>query len=139
MSAQHFTLRRLRVRAQDGNRLISLINIVFLLLIFFMLMSSYAPPSSDRVTLPQAQAPTVHMDQDAAALTVTANGTVLMGQRTVDLNALKPVPAHVQLLADRDLLAADLAVVLGRLEGAGVSKVSLVTRAAGAGAKATVK
>jgi len=116
--------------------LLPLINIVFLLMIFFMLIGGFASPDVLPVRPPAAIAP----DRDAAdseTLSISADGEMLLGDRFIDDAELvsrvrdwviehPDQPLRVKADADRD--AAEMIGLLSRLREAGVKKVLLVAR-----------
>jgi biopolymer transport protein ExbD len=112
---------------------IALINIVFLMLIFFLVAGTLSPPLD----------PTVSMigTEDAAraeppdALSVTAEGTLRYRGRETTLEAhLAAHPAEdgapFRLVVDRDLPATDLVGLTGDLRAAGIETVTVVTERA---------
>ncbi len=62
--------------------IISLIDVVLMLLIFFMLSTSFVHPSRIRVTLPHASA-TATPQPAAITITVTRTGTLLVNNRAL--------------------------------------------------------
>ena len=59
-------------RAPRGESIVPMINVVFLLLVFFLMTSRLAPPEAFEVTPPAAEAPGA--DGEGAALLVSAEG-----------------------------------------------------------------
>ena len=106
---------------------IGLINVVFLMLVFFLLAGTIAPPGQPglqlvRITDPGAQAP-----QDA--LVLTAEGTLLHrgAQATVEgYLASLPAPATARLMPDQDAPAALMVATANRLAQAGASRVVII-------------
>jgi biopolymer transport protein ExbD len=78
--------RRTKVRAQFT--MSSLTDIVFLLLIFFMLTSTLVVPHALNVTLPKATSPTT-ADQQTVQLLITEDKEYYINTTKVPLNRLK--------------------------------------------------
>ena len=115
---------------------ITLINVVFLMLIFFLIAGTLTPPLDKDVTListlqsEQAEPPD--------ALFVTADG--IMRSRGDEVTApgyvaavrqkellLPEDPVTVKIAADRDLPAERLIAIVGELRDAGATRISVVT------------
>ncbi|WP_274425709.1 ExbD/TolR family protein [Chelativorans sp. YIM 93263] len=111
---------------------IALINIVFLMLIFFLIAGTVAPLDHD-VRLISTE--TADRAELADALFVTPDGEMRVGGRATDpaayVEALKAEgsdgDAPVKVAADRDLPAERLIDVVAALRKAGADKVSIVT------------
>lgn len=109
----------------------ALINIVFLMLVFFMVAGTLAPPMDGRVTLVQTR------DLDGApppdALVAHADGTLsYRGQAVSDgASYLSDLPAEnrarVRIVPDRDFPATDLIALARDLQTAGAEQVVVVT------------
>ncbi|MCB1746532.1 MAG: biopolymer transporter ExbD [Gammaproteobacteria bacterium] len=125
-----------RTRGSDAP-LIPLINIVFLLLVFFMVAGQIAPTrdlgveppaSQSRAPLPTAPLRLVLRRNGALSLdghaVATANLAMTLGAA--------PRGAPVALAADHDVRAGTLAPVLTALRAAGLAEVTLYTRRADA-------
>ncbi|POF28376.1 ExbD/TolR family protein [Roseibium marinum] len=113
---------------------ISLINIVFLMLIFFLVAGRLAPPQDPEVTLSQAEKADPLPPPDA--LYARADGTLhyreqpvsaqeYLSQHILAEETSKPV---VRLAADESLKAEDLLRHVGALYRAGAGRVVIVTR-----------
>ena len=137
------------VRAEsrrDGldDHLIPLINVIFLMLIFFMVVGRIAPPESVAVTPPvstRGEAVEIH----ERILLLSADGRIAHGDEIVESSALPErlavwladAPAASEsarrdliLKADAALSVEQLRETLGQLRAAGVAKVSLITASA---------
>ena len=115
--------------------LIPLINIVFLLLIFFMVAGqisqqqdpSISPPSSaSRLTLEPAKVELSMNATGALTLDGQAVDSETLAQRITSL-AAEEADIRVSLRADRDATAADLDEVFTELRELGVSTITLHT------------
>ncbi len=128
-------------RRRPAENLLPMINVVFLLLIFFLIAAKLAPPEPFAVALPEAEgiaAPdaglTLHLDAtgqpgfadalgDAALVALAAARTELCA--SVDCAVAPPM---LLLRADANAPAAALAALMPRLAAAGFGAVTLVTR-----------
>ena len=127
-----------RARASAGNdtQLIPLINIIFLMLIFFMVAGRIsAQKTAAPIALPDAaleQAAAEH----AVLLEMTREGALLLDGAALEtatlpdsqarLHAADP-QARLQLALDRELRAAGLTPVLGALRTSGLAHVELLS------------
>lgn len=112
--------------------IVPMINVVFLLLIFFLMTAQIAPPDPFEITPPASTA-----DSPAEApsvLHVAADGQLAYGDLRDDavFEALAANPPQTPLLlrADTGLDASRLPGLLARLHRAGVTDIALVTRGA---------
>lgn len=118
---------------------ITLINVVFLMLIFFLIAGTLTPPLDKDVTListlesEQAEPPD--------ALFVTADGVMRTRGDAVTAEAyvaavrqrellLPEDPVTVKIAADRELPAERLIAIVGELRDAGASRITVVTERA---------
>lgn len=129
-------------RRRPGENLVPMINVVFLLLIFFLMTAQIAPPEPFAVTPPVSAAEdpaqgdfTLHLDAEgrlgfrdhlgeAAALAALA-GALESG--CVAGGCPDDAPPVVILRADGNLPAARLAQLMPRIGAAGAAQVQLVT------------
>ncbi|MDK3074458.1 biopolymer transporter ExbD [Sedimentitalea sp. JM2-8] len=108
--------------------IVPMINVVFLLLIFFLMTSQIAPPAPVEVTAP---ASVDGGDPDAETRLFVDEGGVLYfrdsrGSAALDLlRAEPPAFGKVLLTADKAVEAAKLAALLRQLAAVGVSDVEL--------------
>lgn len=109
---------------RKGESIVPMINVVFLLLIFFLMTATIAPPDPFSTEPPEAGTAEVADRQDA--LYVAADGTLAFGEARGEA-VFTAIPGDAALLvrADAGLEAAALADVLGRLAAAGVTDVRL--------------
>ena len=115
---------------------ITLINVVFLMLIFFLIAGTLTPPLDKDVTListlesEQAEPPD--------ALFVTADGVLrARGEEVTAAGYVAAVrqkelpppqdPVTVKIAADRDLPAERLIAIVGELRDAGAARIAVVT------------
>lgn len=124
--------RRPRARApREG--VVPMINVVFLLLVFFMMSATLAPPPALEVEPPRTGAAQDAPETGLPELAVDAGGTVglaIGGERLAGEAALARIeaepPRALSIRADRRLEAAALARLLTRIGAAGVETTFLV-------------
>ena len=115
--------------------LVPLINIVFLLLIFFMLTSTLATPDAFEVALPESK-----QGRDIGAqplvILIAGDGGLALGDRPTVLADLQEAvaaaraerpEAPILIKADAQATTADVSAVLRRTRAAGVERVGLAT------------
>ena len=107
---------------------IALINIVFLLLTFFLIAGTLAPQLAPRLALPRAADLAAAPPPDG--LVVLSDGTRLLnGSPATPEEAVAATP-RVRVVPDRDLPAAELVRLARDLRSAGAEEVVLVTERA---------
>jgi biopolymer transport protein ExbD len=119
-----------RTRAEPT---IALINIVFLMLIFFLIAGTLAPPLDPALHLVSVR--DLDGTEPPDALVLSAEGQVRFRGAAVDPAAyLATLPAEaratVRIVPDRAAPAADLVALGSALRGAGAGKVVIVTEQA---------
>ncbi len=115
-------------RQRPREAVVPMINVVFLLLIFFLMTAAFVPPAPMDVTLPQGAAAAQAGTEDA--LYLSADGTLAFRSETGAAAlrlAASGANGALDLRADAGVAAADLAKVLSRLAAAGVSEARLIT------------
>ncbi len=130
MSAMEFSLPRPR-RTRDF--MVAMVNIVFLLLIFFLLTATVRPSSPFELAPPRSVATDVAETEDTVFL--AADGRIAFAG--VEGEAVYPAIAdavaagrrELTVRADAELEAAALARVLARLGEAGIGQVDLAVSA----------
>ena len=112
---------------------IPLINVVFLMLIFFLIAGSLAAPLATGLTPPetQGQPPAPARSDDVQ---IAASGEIYYLGETLGREALlarltELGPGDIRLVADKALPADDLIALLEALRAAGHEKIRLVTLA----------
>lgn len=123
-------LLRPRRRSGGDEQLIPLINIVFLLLVFFMVAGQIAAPFNRHLELPPA-APGAAPERGPRVLEVDADGAVTLADQSLALDNI-PAAVHgasaVAVRADRRATAAMLQQVLLQVRAAEVATITLHTR-----------
>lgn len=129
-------LKRPEPAADSEANLIPLINVVFLLLIFFMLAGRLAPTESNALAPPRSDSP-----QSARAaplvLLVDRTGQISLDGELLDDTTLTARVAetladshpHIQVKADATLEALRLVDLLEQLRAAGAEDIDLLTLA----------
>ncbi|WP_439137143.1 biopolymer transporter ExbD [Roseicyclus sp.] len=119
-----------RKRHTDQDRaIVPMINVVFLLLVFFLMTASLTPPPPLAITAPMAETP--RSDPQPGTLYIAADGQMIFGTMTGDaalaaLSAARP-NGPLPIMADAAYPAAELARLLPRLAGLGVTDIRLIT------------
>lgn len=111
-----------------GEPIVAMINIVFLLLIFFLMTAAIAPPDPFEILPPDAAVEagglppnTLYVGPDAALAFEDARGDAVF-------DALRAAaPDTLSIRADARVSASDLAALLPRLATTGVTRFDLVT------------
>ncbi|PCJ08038.1 MAG: biopolymer transporter ExbD [Rhodobacteraceae bacterium] len=109
--------------------IVPMINVVFLLLIFFLMTSRLIQPEPFEVTPPTAAS---KVEPEAQATLFADKNGLLHFDGSQNDAAIKSIAAQVsdttiiQLRADADILATQLAQILRKLSDAGLSRVELV-------------
>lgn len=113
---------------------IALINVVFLMLIFFLIAGTLTPPLDPDVAL--AEASLAEGTEPPDALFVTAAGELRMRGRAVSIEEFMASSGEgsagpsVKLAADRNLPAVELIDIVAALKQAGAARVHIVTELA---------
>lgn len=122
--------------------MIPLINVVFLMLAFFMILGQIERSDAVRLDPPDSLSLEVQGDYTATLL-ITAQQSLYLNDRPLRLEQLAgeirrileaaadPQSVRVLVKADATLPAAELRLVLARLRNAGLLRVSLATEALG--------
>jgi biopolymer transport protein ExbD len=120
--------------------LIPLINIVFLLLIFFMVAGQIATHQDPNIHPPESSSQ-LTLEPAKIELAMNSAGELLLDGQAADTKTLKRrvsalvtdgANLRVSLRADRNATAADLDIVLNQLRALGVSTITLHTLYTGA-------
>ncbi len=119
-------------RRRAPEPIVPMINVVFLLLIFFLMSAQIAPPAPFDVTLPEsaagdhmATADTLYMDAKGRLAFNDARGDAVL-----DALAARATPDQpLQIRADARMDARALARLLPQLAARGIAQVEIVTGA----------
>lgn len=115
---------------------VPMINVAFLLLVFFLMTAVLAPPEPLEVLLPEAEGETE--DFSDGVLVVDADGGMALGPYRGEAVFASLPEGLIAIRADAGLDAAELARLVGRLAEHGVSDIRLVTVPRGGGLTKTV-
>lgn len=124
-------------RRRPAESIVPMINVVFLLLVFFLMTATIAPPEPLEITPPGAEVGAEV--QAGAVLLAAADGTLVFGAARGEAAlvaataAAREADGTLALRADAALEGAALARLLARIAAGGVERVDLVT-IGGAGA-----
>ena len=104
-------------RVETGVDVTPLIDIIFQLVLFFMVSTTFVTAPGLEVDLPRSSADTVLRDTDDVSVLISDDGSVFIDERPVDFNGLN---AALDRVAARDpntlvMLKADRAVSHGRV------------------------
>lgn len=117
-------------RATRPESIVAMINVVFLLLIFFLMTSQLAPPDPFEITPPDAASDgdseadlTLYLGEDGA---LWFDGVAGDGALDALAASSRVGDAAVRLRADAGGEAATLAALLRRLAAAGITQVDLM-------------
>ena len=125
-----------RKRIQHGINLVPLINIVFLLLIFFMLSSTLVTPDKFDIKLPESQQGHSHESMPIVVL-IRADGTVAVNNIPISSNDLSEALRYeinagaeprLMVRADASASTADVVAVLRHAKISGIEAISLATQ-----------
>ena len=123
-------------RREVGEPVIPLINIVFLLLIFFMLAGTFATPEPFAVDPPEARSGDAAEDDEGVVLLGADGALAFEGEELADLDALERAVERrldgepglqLRLKADGDAASHRLLDVMDRLRDAGAERLLLLT------------
>jgi len=126
-----------RRRASLGLNLTPLIDIVLLLLVFFMLTAHFVEERALDVDLPQAQAGAAGQDVPQAEIVIGADGRLQVNDRPVAPEELEatlrrilhaPGPKSVRLRADRQSQLEPAVQAMDAARRAGARSLDIVTR-----------
>jgi biopolymer transport protein ExbD len=119
-----------RPRPARSENIVPMINVVFLLLIFFLMTASLEPAPPVKVTLPESMA---EPGEVARNLYVDAEGLIAFDGATGDgaRALLAGIEGEIVIHADRNLPASALARVLADLAALGLTRLDLATTGAG--------
>lgn len=118
-------------RPRRAEAILPMINLVFLLLIFFLMAATLAPRPPEPVEPPEV-AEAARLETDAVRIALGTDGVVAFdGARgeaaLAGITAGLSADAVVAIHADRRAPATALARLLGELDAAGATRIRLVT------------
>ena len=131
-----FNLPR-RKQKDVGIEMGPLMDIVFILLIFFVVTSSFTRETGVDVTKPQAQSAS-QLEKENLLIAITREGTIHMNERQVDLASMQDIlkqslakapDREAVVIADKESETGVLVQVIDMCNLAGVKKVSIAAQA----------
>lgn len=121
---------RIKKTRKKGEPTIALINIVFLILVFFLIAGTVAPSLDDRVSLVDTQNLDGSAPPDAAV--ILADGTLVLRGETITAEDLltteRAEPDLLRLVPDREVPAKTLLEITATLRAGGITDIRLVTQ-----------
>lgn len=132
----NFNLPR-RKRKEVGVEMGPLMDIVFILLIFFVVTSSFTRETGVDVTKPQAQTAS-QLEKENILIAITREGTIHINERQVDLASLQDIlkqllaktpDREAVVIADKNAVTGTLVQVIDACNLAGIKKVSIAAQA----------
>lgn len=117
---------------RQGESTIALINVVFLMLIFFLIAGTLAPPMDREVALVESSAGEPAAPPDA--LSVRKDGALFWRGAPSDIETFMAqhgsaeAGGPVRIAVDRELPGADLVDLLSTLKAAGAGEIRVVTQ-----------
>ncbi len=132
--SDEFGLKR-RVRRPAEINLINMIDMLFFLIVFFVLTSSFTSEIGVDINKPKAQSAKA-LPQQPLLVGITREGTIHVNESPVSPSALEGVLRHyvaldpersVVIVADREAMMASTVAVLDACNLAGVKRVSVST------------
>ena len=117
-------------RKQRPESVVPMINVVFLLLIFFLMSASIVTPPPFDVTLPRADSIaelsadiTLYIARDSMISAMGLQGDAAWQGLT------QAAPTKISIRADQDVSASDVAAIISRLSALGVAQIDLAVAA----------
>ena len=132
----NFNLPR-RKRKEVGVEMGPLMDIVFILLIFFVVTSSFTIETGVDVTKPQAQSAS-QLEKENILIAITREGTIHIHERQVDIASLQDIlkqllaktpDREAVVIADKNAVTGTLVQVIDACNLSGVKKISIAAQA----------
>jgi biopolymer transport protein ExbD len=129
---ERFFVKPLKKKSPE-DALIPLINIVFLLLIFFMVAGSIQPPVPTDVNHPIAHNIDNPIKAIAAQILITEHNEIYWNSKKISLIKLqkiltKQLPKKINLHADKNVTAINLDAILNVIRRHQVESINLITK-----------
>ncbi|MCP3697136.1 MAG: biopolymer transporter ExbD [Aliivibrio sp.] len=130
-------IRRTKAREEANIDLTPMLDIVFIMLIFFIVTSSFVRESGVEVNRPQASHSVVQKEV-GIFVAITANNQVFIDKRSVDMERVEAVLASLHLdnpqanlviQADKHAYNGTVVSVMDAAKGAGIKGIALATEA----------
>ncbi|MBE9502934.1 MAG: biopolymer transporter ExbD [Proteobacteria bacterium] len=113
-----------------------MIDVVFLLLIFFMLSTTFIVKPGIDVSLPKASAEQITKAKEELTVTISNNGDIYVKEKKVGLDELDKIfinaavtskESIVIINADEHVTHGRVVEIMDRAKGAGISKLAVAT------------
>jgi len=115
-------------KPRPAENIVPMINVVFLLLIFFLMSAQIAPPAPTELDLPNSASDTPPKEDDVLYLTQDGVAHFAGLEGPLALSALaQAAPGRITLHADAALPAAEFAVLLRQFGSWGISQIDVIT------------
>ncbi|MEL7543535.1 MAG: biopolymer transporter ExbD [Pseudomonadota bacterium] len=129
-----------RRRDSDEENLVPLINIVFLILIFFLVASTIRPFADRDITLAESRE-TIAAGALRRAVLMRGDGTLVLSGNTITSDELNRALLEwrsepdrtITIIADKNADAQAVAEIIAAASGAGLKSIKLLTRRARGG------
>lgn len=114
-----------------------LVDLVFLLIIFFLLSTTFNVSPGIRLDLPEASSQKIHKEKKEITLSVDQSGTIYMNKDPVDVQSLLShllTWAHedrdttVLIKGDRSTAYGQMVDILGTVKQAGLHRIAIMTQ-----------
>ncbi len=114
-----------------------LVDVVFLLLIFFMLSTTFVVAPGIRINLPQADAETVRREKRDFRVKIAPDGALYVDDRAIDMGELERLLADasqndrdtlVVIEADEEVMHHFVVEVMDKAKRAGLNRLAIATR-----------
>ena len=125
-----------RIRLRHGINLVPLINIVFLLLIFFMVSSTLVTPDKFEIELPESDQGETHENMPIV-ISINSNGEIAVNNVPMGYNDLTEAlevkidsgeDKNVIVRADASASTSDIVAVLRHAKNAGIERIAIATQ-----------
>lgn len=114
-----------RQRRIGSESVVPMINVAFLLLVFFLMTATFVPPAPSHVVPPDADGERADLQQEV--LLISSDGRLMLGEATGEAVFAAVRGPVLRVRADARLEAARLAEVVARLSRVGVTTIEVVT------------
>lgn len=114
-----------------------LVDIVFLLVVFFMLSTTFIVLPGIKIDLPEASSETVRLEKEEIVLSVEKGGEIYFNKERVDEStvlqrlhdaAIKRPTTPVMIKGDREVDFGKVVTLLEKIHQAGLEQVAIITR-----------
>lgn len=126
-----FERRKLSLKTMN---LAPLIDVVFLLLLFFMLTSKFIQESAIKITLPESKSSEIKTDNEPKIITITEAGLIYFMDKPVTLKNLQKAIVEsqeknfIQIKADSKVSLGLIVKIIDEIKLSGIQQFSIVTQ-----------